>query len=339
MKHNSVWAMAEVSENVLLPVSFEMLARGRALSDTLKTELVALVMGPKMDDAELERLIHHGADSVAVVESEHLSGFQAETFSNVLTALVKRYGPQILLAGATVNGRTLMPHAAMRLRAGLTADCTGLDIEEETGDLLQTRPAIGGNILATIKTPEARPQMATVRPRSTLPLPADLNRKGELERIDFEPEWLDPRVKRIEVKKNEAEEVNIQAAEVVVSGGRGMKKRDNFALLEELAELLGGAVGASREAVDRGWVTYPHQVGLSGKTVVPSLYIAAGISGAIQHLAGMKTSDTIVAVNTDPQAPILQVADFGIVGDLFQVLPLLNRRLKEAGGEKKRKKV
>jgi electron transfer flavoprotein alpha subunit len=282
-----------------------------------------------MEDTVLDRLIRYGADLVAVVESEHLSGFQAETFSNVLTALVKQYEPQIILAGATVNGRTLMPHAAMRLRAGLTADCTGLDIEEETGNLLQTRPAIGGNILATIKTPEARPQMATVRPRSTLPLPADPSRKGKIQRIDFEPEWLDRRVKRLEVRKNQAEEVNIQAADIIVSGGRGMKKGDNFALLEELAELLGGAVGASREAVDRGWVTYPHQVGLSGKTVVPSLYLAAGISGAIQHLAGMKTSETIVAINKDPQAPILQVADFGIVGDLFQVLPQLNRRLKE----------
>lgn len=339
MNNNSVWAMAEVSEKELLPVSFEMLARGRTLADRLDTQLVALVIGPKMADSELERLIHHGADLAAVVESEHLSGFQAETFSNVLTALVKRYEPEIILAGATVNGRTLMPHAAMRLRAGLTADCTGLDIEEETGDLLQTRPAIGGNILATIKTPEARPQMATVRPRSTLPLPAKPNRKGEIQRINFEPEWLDRRVKRVGVKKNQAEEVNIQAADIIVSGGRGMKKRDNFALLEELAELLGGAVGASREAVDRGWVTYPHQVGLSGKTVVPSLYIAAGISGAIQHLAGMKTSETIVAINNDPQAPILQVADFGIVGDLFQVLPQLNRRLKEEVQNQKRKKA
>ena len=332
MSGSAVWTIAEFSDGKLAPVSFEMLARGRALADRLGERLVALVMGSGMEDDELRRLVHHGADAVAAVDAPPLEGFQVETYSNVLTALVHRREPQIILAGATVNGRTLLPHAAMRLRAGLTADCTGLDIEEETGNLLQTRPAIGGNILATIKTPEARPQMATVRPRSTLPLPADTGRDGEIERISFEEEWHDSRVVRLGVKKNEAEQVNIQAADIVVSGGRGMKKRDNFALIEELAELLGAVVGASREAVDRGWISYPHQVGLSGKTVVPSLYIAAGISGAIQHLAGMKTADTIVAINNDPSAPILQVADFAIVGDLFQVLPHLNRRLKEESG-------
>ncbi len=332
MRDNSVWTIAEYSDGGLSPVSFEMLARGKVLADKLGEQLVALVLGSEMEDEELRRLIHHGADAVMAVDAPALDGFQSETYSNVLTALVRRFEPQIILAGATVNGRTLLPHAAMRLRAGLTADCTGLDIEEETGNLLQTRPAIGGNILATIKTPEARPQMATVRPRSTLPLPADTTREGEVERIPFEREWHDSRVVRLGMRKNEAEQVNIQAADIVVSGGRGVKKRDNFALIEELAELLGGVVGASREAVDRGWISYPHQVGLSGKTVVPSLYIAAGISGAIQHLAGMKTADTIVAINSDPNAPILQVADFAIVGDLFQVLPHLNRRLKEEFG-------
>jgi electron transfer flavoprotein alpha subunit len=332
MDKAAVWTIAEIEEGCALPVSFEMLARGRDLADKLRVPLVSLAMGCKMEEEELRRLIFGGADTVAAIDDEKLDGFQAETYSNTLTALARRYEPQIILAGATVNGRTLLPHAAMRLRAGLTADCTGLDIEEETGNLLQTRPAIGGNILATIKTPDARPQMATVRPRSTLPLPENRSRSGEIERIPFEEQWHDRRVKRLGLKKNEAEQVNIQASEIVISGGRGMKKRDNFALLEELTEHLGGVLGASREAVDRGWIAYPHQVGLSGKTVVPSLYIAAGISGAIQHLAGMKTADHIIAINDDPNAPILQVADFAVVGDLFQVLPHLNRRLKEEYG-------
>jgi electron transfer flavoprotein alpha subunit len=329
MDKHTVWTLAEFADGALVPVSFEMLARGRSLADRLGTELVAVVMGHGLADAELRRLIRHGADRVAAVDAPELDGFQTETYSNVLTALVKRHEPQILIAGATVNGRTLLPHAAMRLRAGLTADCTGLDIEAGSGLLLQTRPAIGGNIMATIKTPDARPQMATVRPRSTLPLPDDPTRTGSIERFAFEPAWYDARVKRLGVSRHQHQQVNIQAADVVVSGGRGMKKKDNFAILEETAELLGGSIGASREAVDRGWIAYPHQVGLSGKTVVPSLYLAAGISGAIQHLAGMKTAETIVAINSDAHAPILQVADFAIVGDLFQILPLLNRRLKE----------
>jgi len=329
MDKNTVWTLAETFDGGLNPVSLEILSRGRLLADTLGVPLVSLVMGYNLKAEELARLILHGADVVAVVDAVELDGFQTETYSRALTDLVRLYEPQIILAGATVNGRTLMPHAAMRLGTGLTADCTGLEIEEGTGNLLQTRPAIGGNILATIKTPHTRPQMATVRPRSTLPLPPDPSRQGVLEKIPFKSQWFDPRVKRLGIRREDKEQVNLQAAEVVVAGGRGLKKRDNFKALEELAGLLGGSVGASREAVDRGWVTYPHQVGLSGKTVVPSLYMALGISGAIQHLAGMKTSDTIVAINSDPQAPILQLADFAIVGDLFLVLPRLIQLIKE----------
>lgn len=329
MQKNSVWALAEVSEGTMVQVSIEMLARGRALADKLEVPLISFVMGYNIAEEVLQQLIAHGADLVAVVDAKELDGFQTETYSKTLIDLVRRYEPQIILAGATVNGKTLMPHAAMLLHAGLTADCTGLDIEAETGNLLQTRPAIGGNILATIKTPNNRPQMATVRPRSTIPLPADATRVGSIEKIPFEAQWLDTRVKRLGVRKDASEQINIQAAEVVIAGGKGMKKRENFALLEDLAQHLDGVIGASREAVDRGWISYPHQVGLSGKTVVPSLYIAAGVSGAIQHLAGMKTADAIIAINNDPQASILQVADFAVIGDLFQVLPLLNQRLKE----------
>lgn len=329
MHKQALWTVAELEGAHLRDTSFEIIARGRRLADKLGVPLISIAIGSGIEEVELQRLIHHGADSVAAVDTGALQGYQTETYSNVLTSLIERYEPQIVLAAATVNGRSLLPHVAMRLRAGLTADCTELDIEEETGNLLQTRPAIGGNILATIKTPEARPQMATVRPRSTLPLPEDPKRRGEIERIPFEAQWHDRRVKKLGMKENTVEQLNIQAAEIIVAGGRGMKKKENFSLLEKLAAELGGVIGASREAVDRAWISYPHQVGLSGKTVVPALYIAVGISGAIQHLAGMKTAGEIVAINRDPQAPILEIADFAVVGDLFQVLPRLIARLRE----------
>ena len=327
MQHQGVWTIAEVHEGKLRSVSYELLARGRKLADDLGEKLISVVIGGRISHDELVNLIFRGADHVLVVSDERLGDFIAETYSNVLCSLVREKRPEIVLAAATFNGRTLMPHAAMRLHVGLTADCTGLAIDEKTRDLMQTRPAIGGNILATIKSPDHRPQMATVRPKSTKPLESDASREGEIEYVPFREEWFDERVKKLGVRVDAEEDLNIQEADVVVSGGRGMKKGDNFILLHRLAKHLGGVVGASRDAVDRGWAKYPQQVGLSGKTVTPKLYIAAGISGSIQHLAGMKTADVIVAINSNEDATIFQVADFGIVGDLFEVLPLLNERL------------
>jgi electron transfer flavoprotein alpha subunit len=281
----------------------------------------------KMSENAATSLIKRGADKVYLVESPELEYFTVETYSNVLSDMIKRLKPEIIIAGATTTGRTLLPHVSARVKAGLTADCTDLEIEPGTGNLLQTRPAIGGNILATIKTPSHRPQMATARPRSARPAPEDDTRQGEIVRVDFDKKMLDERVRRIGFRKLDGEVVDIQSADVVVSGGKGLKKKDSFGLLSTLAERLGGAVGASRDAVDRGWIAYPHQVGLSGKTVAPKIYIAAGISGSIQHLAGMKTSENIVAINSDPDAQIFKVADFGIVGDLFEIVPLLNAKL------------
>jgi len=328
-KNTNVWTIAEAANGKLKSVSYELLARGRSLADACGEQLVSVLMGANVSEAELTTLIQHGADLVISVQDPDLEAFIVETYSNVLIDLVQQMKPNIILAGATNNGRTLMPHVAMRLHTGLTADCTDLQIDLTTGDLLQTRPAIGGNILATIKTPNHRPQMATVRPRSTQPLPADPSRSGRIQQISLKPELVDRRVKLLSFEAEAADESNLQDSDVIVSGGRGMKKGDNFQLLHDLASLLGGKVGASRDAVDRGWARYPQQVGLSGKTVLPKLYIALGISGAIQHLAGMKTAETIVAVNTDPNAAIFQVADFGIVGDAFQVLPELISRLEE----------
>jgi len=226
-------------------------------------------------------------------------------------------------------GRTLMPAVATKCNTGLTADCTGLDIEEGTGNLIQTRPAIGGNILATIKTPNTRPQMATVRPHSNKPLKRDFRGKGDIEKVKIDGITLNSRVKRVGFREIGEEGANIQDAEIVVAGGRGFKKEDNFKMVHELAKLLDGAIGASRDAVDLGWVSYPHQVGLSGKTISPKLYIAIGISGSVQHLAGIKTAENIIAINNDPEAQIFHVSDLGIVADLFDFLPALIERIKK----------
>lgn len=327
MNYHGVWIIAEADQGKIRDVSFELLTRGRKLADKLGTELASVLIGNNINNNDVQEFIYRGADKVYVVNDPRLKYFIVENYSNVLEDLINEYKPEIIIAGATTAGRTLMPYVAIKVNAGLTADCTELDIEEDTGNLLQTRPAIGGNILATIKTPENRPQMATVRPRSTKSAPKDKSRSGEIITIEFKTELVDGRVERIGFKQNEREDLNIQDADIVVAGGRGLKKKENFPLIRELAEHLGGVVGASRDAVDRGWISYPHQVGLSGKTVAPELYIAVGISGSIQHLAGMKTADTIIAINNDPDAPIFKVADFGIVGDLFEVIPILNERL------------
>jgi len=333
MNYHGVWTIAETNRGKIKEVSFELLTRGRKLADKLGTELASVLMGNNINNDNLQEFIYRGADKVYVVNNPQLDNFIVENYTNVLKDLVNKYKPEIIIAAATTSGRTLMPYLAVKVNAGLTADCTELDIEEKTGNLLQTRPAIGGNILATIKTPKHRPQMATVRPKSTRPAPKDENRTGEIINIALKPNLIDGRVESFGCKRNEQEDVNIQDADIVVSGGRGLKKKDNFSLIRELAQHLGGVVGASRDAVDRGWIPYPHQVGLSGRTVLPKLYIAVGISGAIQHLAGMKTADNIIAINNDPEAPIFKVADFGIVGDLFEILPMLNEQLAKESKE------
>jgi electron transfer flavoprotein alpha subunit len=326
---NEVWTIAEISEGLLKPVSFELLSRGRNLADKLGTSLVSIVLAGSARDDVLVELIERGADSVVCFADPALADFVCETFSRTIAALARERKPQIVLAAATTSGRTLMPHLAISLHAGLTADCTELDIEEGTGNLLQTRPAIGGNIMATIKTPDHRPQMSTVRPKSSRPLARDPERGGTIERLPLDPAFVDTRVRVLGMERDVADFENLEEAQVVVSGGRGLKKAENFKLVRDLAEALGGAVGASREAVDRGWISYPHQVGLSGKTISPKLYLCAGVSGAIQHLAGIKTAETIVSINADPEAPIHKLADFAVVGDLFEILPRLTARLKE----------
>jgi electron transfer flavoprotein alpha subunit len=321
-----VWVFAEQWRGSLKNVSFELLARGRVLADTLKTDLSAVCFGHNVADINL--LIAYGADKVFLVDSPELKDNQEDFLTYKLVELIKEHKPEIVLAGATALGRAFIPRVAAILNTGLTADCTGLDIDIEKRLLLQTRPTFGGNIMATIICPTKRPQMATVRPRVFKKGTPENSRKGQIIKVDFKHESVTAKTKLLSFIEDVTERIKLEDADVIVAGGRGLGKAENFNLLAELAEALGAALGASRAAVDEGWIPYSHQVGQTGKTVCPKLYIACGISGAIQHLAGMQTSDVIVAINDDPNAPIFQVAHYGIVGDLFQVVPLMIKKIK-----------
>lgn len=330
MKEKEVWIISEITQDQKIkPISYELLARGRGLAEELGVPLAAVVVGGNVTKEEIKELIYRGADQVYWIYHEQLAHFIVENYSNVIKYLIEKYHPQVVLAGATTQGRTLMPYLSVRLQTGLTADCIDLKIEKESGLLLQVRPAIGGNIMAIIKTPERKPQMATVRPKSMKVLARNEKRKGEIISVHIDDSSLDGRVVHLGYQKNQEEKIDLSAADIIVAGGRGLKKKENFTLIRDLAKHLNAAVGASREVVDRGWASYSHQVGLSGKTVNPKTYLAIGISGAIQHLAGMKTAETIIAINNDPQADIFKLSDFGIIGDLFEVIPLLKKKLEE----------
>ncbi len=329
MQAQGVWILAEQSDGRVLTVSHELLTRGRELADKRETKLTALLFGHELADEDLQELIDRGADQVLAIEAPELSHFLVEPYAACMGKLITEHRPEIIIAAATTTGRTLMPYVAVRVNAGLTADCTVLDIEPDTGNLLQTRPAIGGNILATIKTPAHRPQMATVRPRSAKPAPRQPGRHGEIERIPAPPDLLASRVRRVDFVPS-TDKHGLQDAETVVVIGRGIKKSENVPVAQALADSLDAALGATRDVVDRGWMSYPHQIGLSGKTVSPKLYVGLGLSGSIQHLAGMQTAETIVAINSDPEAQIFRVADFGIVADLFEAVPLLTAKIAKA---------
>lgn len=323
-----VWTIGEQREGKISSVSYELLAWGRKLADKKNTKLASVILGHNLKE-EVKDLVHHGADIVYVVDHPALERFSPDVHPKILEKLVREFMPEIVIASATTYGRTVLPILAAKIGTGLTADCTGLDIDESTGLLIQTRPAIGGNVMATIKTPDYRPQMATVRPKSKKPLPEDKSRNGKIIVKEYPEELYKSRVKFVDFIKDQTAEQPIQEADIIVSGGKGLKDPKNFKMIYELAKLLKGAIGASRQAVDMGWIPYSHQVGLSGKTVSPRLYVAIGISGAVQHLAGMSSAETIVAINTDPDASIFKVCDFGIIGDLFDIVPILVEKLKK----------
>lgn len=328
---SGIMIYAEYRHGKAAPVSYELLGIGRRLADQQGVSLSAVLLGSGLGDTAKD-LVAHGADIVYQVDDPALQYFTDEMYGNILEDVIREHKPEVLLAGATAIGRSFIPLVATSLATGLTADCTQLAIRPEDGVLLQTRPAFGGNIMATIECPYTRPQMATVRPRVMKAATADPNRKGTI--IDYQPnpERLQSKVKVLRNVLEEQDQVNITEGDIIVAGGRGLDNEKGFELIKQLADAVGGAVGASRAAVDSEWIAYPHQVGQTGKTVNPKLYIACGISGAIQHVVGMQSSETIVAINKDPHAPIFDVATYGIVGDLFEVVPKLIDKIKEKKG-------
>ena len=322
MESKNLWVVVETEEGAAKNVGYELLSVGRTLADKLGQQLVALVMGKEVQGVA-QTCIAYGADQVLLVEGDEYATYNTDAATYAVVTLIEKYHPSIVLYGATNNGRDLAPRVACRLETGLTADCTELDIDEETGLLVSTRPTFGGNLMATILCPDHRPQMSTVRPGVFKKGTPDEGRTGEIVAEDVHIDPAQIRVSLVERVKEVAEAVNLEEAEIIVSGGRGLKEAKGFDLIRELAGVLGATVGASRAAVDAGWISHVHQVGQTGKTVAPKLYIAVGISGAIQHLAGMSGSDTVVAINKDPDAPIFDVADYAVVGDLYEVVPAL----------------
>ena len=325
---SGVLVYCEYREGELAPVSTELLGIGRKLADKRGVELSAVLMGYQTGDTA-EKLIGFGADVVYRIDQKELELFTDENYCAVLTTVITEHQPEIVLAGATAIGRSFIPGVATTLNAGLTADCTQLEIREDDGALLQTRPAFGGNIMATIVCESSRPQMSTVRPKVMKALDFDQSREGEIVDVVPDPELFGNRVKVLETVSGGAADVNIQEADILISGGRGLESAKGFELIKELADAVSAKVSASRAVVDAGWIPYPHQVGQTGKTVAPKLYIACGISGAIQHVAGMQTTETIVAINRDENATIFDIADYGIVGDLFEVIPKLISKIEE----------
>jgi len=328
--YKGVWIYAEQRNGEPESISYELLGVGRQLADDLKTSLSAIIIGSNLEKAS-KKLIAYGADKVMVVDDKSLNYYNDESYTDIFVQLIKENNPEIILVGASTYGRSLAPRIASRINTGLTADCTKLEIDKEDGKLLQTRPAFGGNLMATIVCPNHRPQMATVRHKVMKQLEPDEKRIGEI----IKPKVNIPNKLKINVKEvvsTISEAVPLTEADVIVSGGRGMGDPKNLVLIEQLAKVLGGAVGASRAIVDAEWIPYSHQVGQTGQTVGPKVYFACGISGAIQHIAGMSSSDTIIAINKNPEAPIFKVATFGIVGDVLEVLPLLIKEFKSQIG-------
>ncbi|VVM04609.1 Caffeyl-CoA reductase-Etf complex subunit CarE [Methylacidimicrobium cyclopophantes] len=329
-EYRGVWVFVERDLSGVHPVSWELLGAARRLADQLGSEVGAVVAGVPEEalDVDSREAIAYGADVVYQVGHPVLAGYRNEPYSKLLCELVKRHKPEILLLGATSLGRDLASSVATTLETGLTADCTELAIDRESRALAATRPTFGGNLLCTILTLNYRPQMATVRPR-VLPSPAKVrDRSGQIRKEEIELHEEEIVTKIAQFLPHVGDQVDLALSEVIVAGGKGLQKAANFALLEDLALALGGEVGATRAAVQAGWIDPQRQIGQTGKTVRPKLYIAAGISGAIQHRVGMESSDLIVAINTDPNAPIFEVAHYGIVGDAVALLPLLTRAVR-----------
>ena len=331
-KTKDLWVFVETNEDgTAKNVGIELLTPGKMMAGKQGGALVAVVIGSGVEEAA-KAANEHGADKIIVVDGPEYKHYTTDAYAIALVTLVEKYGPTSMLIGATNNGRDLGPRVSCRLKTGLTADCTALDIDDETGNVAWTRPAFGGNLMATILCPNHRPQIGTVRP-GVFKKGDAAEGKAEIVKEDIHVAEDQIRTQVIElIKEMGGENVDLEGAEIIVSGGRGVGGPEGFDTIKALADVLGATVGASRAAVDAGWIAHAHQVGQTGKTVGPKLYIACGISGAIQHLAGMSSSDVIVAINKDPDAPIFDVADYGVVGNLFEVLPVLVDEIKKARG-------
>ena len=329
-KTKDLWVFVETNEDgTAKNVGIELLTPGKMMAGKQGGALVAVVIGNNVDEA-VKAASEHGADKVIVVDGPEYAHYTTDAYAIALCTLVEKYGPTSMLIGATNNGRDLGPRVSCRLHTGLTADCTALDVDEESGNVAWTRPAFGGNLMATILCPDHRPQIGTVRP-GVFKKGEPGEAKAEVIKEDIHVDAKDIRTQVLElIKEADGENVDLEGAEIIVSGGRGVGGPEGFEPVKALADVLGGVVGASRAAVDAGWIAHAHQVGQTGKTVGPKLYIACGISGAIQHVAGMSGSDCIVAINKDPEAPIFDIADYGVVGNLFEVLPVLTEEIKKA---------
>ncbi len=326
--YKGVWVYAEQRHGEISSVVFELLNEGRRLADKLGVSLSAVLIGSNIK-SKTQELIERGADKVYVFDDPVFTEFQDDPYSAILTQLIQQEKPEIILMGATNIGRSFASRVAARIHTGLTADCTSLEVDTENRNLLQTRPAFGGNIMATILTPRHRPQMATVRHKVFKEAKADSSRKGEVVEPKFDAKTLINRTKFLEYVKDDSAHVNISDADIIVSGGRGLGGPDGFKLLQQLAELIGGAVGSSRAAVDSDWIPYSHQVGQTGRTVAPKIYVACGISGQIQHMVGMSSSDVIIAINKDGTCPMMQTATYALEGDLYEIIPNIINEIKK----------
>lgn len=329
-KTKDLWVLIETEpDGSAKNVGIELLNPGKMIAQKQGGLLTAVVIGYNTESA-VHAAASHGADRIYVIDSKEYQNYTTDAYSIALCTLIEKYGPASMMIGATNNGRDLGPRVSCRLNTGLTADCTGLDVDDEDGKVAWTRPAFGGNLMATIKCPNTYPQIGTVRP-GVFKKPQEIEPAAEIifENIHVADDKIRTQVLEV-IKEMNAENVDLEGAEIIVAGGRGVGGPEGFALIKELASLLGATVGASRAAVDSDWIGHAHQVGQTGKTVAPKLYIACGISGAIQHVAGMSGSDVIVAINKDADAPIFDVADYGVVGNLFEVLPVLIEEIKKA---------
>jgi electron transfer flavoprotein alpha subunit len=325
-----IWVVTEQRDGQTKAASYALLAKARKLADECQSNVAAVCLSQGVKDAD--QLMAFGADKVYLVDGPAADGWNDDVYARELADLARRETPGVILATSGSLGSSVIPRVAVALGTGMAANCISLDFDPQSRMLVQTRPAFGGSLMANVVFPHKRPQMATVRPHAFKKGEANPSRQGQMIRVDLDKQSVTSKTKLLNVVKDLTEKVRLDEAEIVVCGGRGLGKAENFAIVAELAEVLGAALGTSRPPVDDGWIPYSHQVGQTGRTVSPKLYIACGVAGAPQHLAGMQTSEIIVAVNEDPKAPIFEVATYGMVGDLFKIVPLLTKKLREARG-------